>query len=109
MAVNRFRIYRFVSLLLICFMIISWSSMTMAFTDTEGHWAEEAIDRWSEDYEIFLGSDGLFRPNADITRAEMAVLLDRMLGYVELSDFCFQMSPVMRAMRSLFQSSTQPA
>ncbi len=89
MAVNRFRIYRFVSLLLICFMIISWSSMTMAFTDTEGHWAEEAIDRWSEDYEIFLGSDGLFRPNADITRAEMAVLLDRMLGYVELSDFLF--------------------
>ena len=55
MAVNRFRIYRFVSLLLICFMIISWSSMTMAFTDTEGHWAEEAIDRWSEDYEIFSG------------------------------------------------------
>lgn len=89
MAINRFRIHRFVSIFIICVMIVSWSSMAMAFADTEGHWAEDAIDRWSNEYEIFLGSDGLFRPNADITRAEMAVLLDRMLGYVELSDFAF--------------------
>ncbi len=63
--------------------------MAMAFADTQGHWAEEAIDRWSNEYGVFLGDEGLFRPNADITRAEMAVLLERMLGYQELSDFAF--------------------
>ena len=89
MAINRFRVHRFVSILIICVMIISWSSMAMAFADAQGHWAEEAIDRWSNEYGIFMGDAGLFRPNADITRAEMAVLLDRMLRYRELSDFDF--------------------
>ena len=89
MGMNRVRIHRAISLSLICFMIIAWSSMTMAFTDTQGHWAEEAIYKWSGEYGVFLGSDGLFRPNAEITRAEMAVLLDRMLCYVERSDVTF--------------------
>ncbi|MDD6274825.1 MAG: GH25 family lysozyme [Clostridiaceae bacterium] len=89
MAVNRIRMYRFVSILLICLLIISWSSMAMAFADTEGHWAENAIDRWSKEYGIFLGSGGLFRPNSDITRAEMAVLLDRLLGYKNTTDEAF--------------------
>ena len=62
----------------------------MAFADTRGHWAEEAIDRWSEEYGIFIGSEGLFRPNSDITRAEMAVLLDRILGYQAAGDFTFE-------------------
>ncbi len=89
MAVNRFRVYRFLSIFMICVTIISWSSMAMAFTDTEGHWAEDAIDVWSNEYEIFLGSDGRFRPDEDITRAEMAVLLDRIFGYREYSDVVF--------------------
>lgn len=48
------------------------------YRDTDGHWAEEAIDRWS-DYGIIQGSDGLFNPNGALTRAHMAAILTRLL------------------------------
>ena len=49
------------------------------FNDIQGHWAAEYIDRaaaagWIGGYE-----DGSFRPNAYITRAEVATLVNRML------------------------------
>ena len=49
------------------------------FNDIQGHWAAEYIDRaaaagWIGGYE-----DGTFRPNAYITRAEVATLVNRML------------------------------
>ena len=38
-----------------------------AFTDTEGHWAEEAINKWSEQYQLIQGyDDGTFRPDNSI-------------------------------------------
>ena len=74
------RMFRFVAVLLIGVLLASGSSLALAFADAEGHWAEEAINRWSNEYRIVVGSEGLFRPNADITLAEMAVLLDRLLG-----------------------------
>lgn len=49
------------------------------YRDTDGHWAEEAIDRWS-DYGIIQGSDGLFNPDGALTRAHMAAILTRLLG-----------------------------
>lgn len=40
-----------------------------AFTDTAGHWAEGAITKWSEEYQIINGyEDGTFRPDTSITR-----------------------------------------
>ena len=49
------------------------------FNDIQGHWAAEYINRaaaagWIGGYE-----DGTFRPNAYITRAEVATLVNRML------------------------------
>jgi hypothetical protein len=49
-----------------------------AFSDTDGHWAEEAIDRWGE-MGIIRGYDGRFCPDDPITRADMAVILDRLM------------------------------
>ena len=49
------------------------------YRDTDGHWAEEAIDRWS-DYGIIQGSDGLFNPDGALTWAHMAAILTRLLG-----------------------------
>ena len=53
-----------------------------AYTDTAGHWAEGAIDRWSGEYGILRGyDDGSFRPDATITRGAFAGILDRFLRY----------------------------
>ncbi len=51
-----------------------------AFADTAGHRAEAAIERWSG-YGIIMGYDGSFRPDDPIPRAEMAVIIDRMVSY----------------------------
>ena len=53
-----------------------------AFTDTEGHWAETAISKWSENYGLITGyEDGTFRPDNSITRGAFAVILDRFLKF----------------------------
>ncbi len=44
------------------------------------HWAKKAIERWSG-YGIINGSDGKFYPDQNITRAEMAVILNNLMKY----------------------------
>lgn len=57
-----------------------------AFSDTEGHWAEWAINKWSEDYQIIQGyDDGTFRPDNSITRGAFAGILDRFMHFVEIA------------------------
>lgn len=57
----------------------------LAYDDTAGHWGEEAIDRWSDEA-ILQGYGGQFRPDAPITRGELAVILDRLMDYQTQSD-----------------------
>ncbi len=52
------------------------------YSDIEGHWAEEAIERWSG-LKVIEGYNGKFRPDEGITRGEMAAILDRTLCYTE--------------------------
>ena len=60
---------------------------TMAFTDTEGHWAEESIQKWSEEYRIIQGyEDDTFRPDASITRGAFAGIMDRFLKFQLISE-----------------------
>ena len=55
---------------------------TMAFTDTTGHWAESAVNKWSQEYGVLQGyDDGSFRPDASITRGAFAGILDRFLQF----------------------------
>lgn len=57
-----------------------------AFTDTEGHWAQSAISKWSETYQIINGyDDGTFRPDNSITRGAFAGILDRFMKYQNIS------------------------
>ena len=52
---------------------------TAGYADTEGHWAEAAIDRWS-DYGIVAGTGpSTFDPNGDMTRAEAAQVFVNLL------------------------------
>ena len=54
----------------------------MAFTDTEGHWAEAAVNKWSQEYGVLQGyDDGSFRPDDSITRGAFAGILDRFLQF----------------------------
>lgn len=56
-------------------------TVAYAATDTEGHWAESTLAEW-QDYGVIQGyADGTIRPDASITRGEMATVLDRVMGY----------------------------
>lgn len=52
----------------------------VSFTDTAGHWAKDAIDRWAS-LGVVVGENGLFRPDDPLTRAEIAVILQRIMRY----------------------------
>ena len=57
-----------------------------AFIDTQGHWAEGAILKWSEEYHLIQGyDDDTFRPDNSITRGAFAGVLDRFLKFQEIS------------------------
>ena len=49
-------------------------------TDIEGHWARSYIETMNERKVITGYDDGKFRPDSQITRAEMAVMLSRLLN-----------------------------
>ena len=51
------------------------SALAASFADTRGHWAEDAISRWS-DRGVIQGHNGDFEPDSPITRADMAVIID---------------------------------
>ena len=54
-----------------------------SYGDTQGHWAESAIQRWSN-YGVISGYDAnTFRPNASITRGQMAKILSNALNLSE--------------------------
>lgn len=58
----------------------------MAFTDTEGHWAQDNIQKWSEEYHIIQGyEDGTFHPDNSITRGAFAGIMDRFLQFQSIS------------------------
>lgn len=57
-----------------------------AFSDTEGHWAEASINKWSQEYDIIRGyEDGTFRPDNSITRGAFAGIMDRFLQFRSIS------------------------
>lgn len=58
------------------------------FNDVSGHWAKDAIYKWSG-YGVINGYDGLFRPNEQISRGEMACILDNMMDYQIASENTF--------------------
>ena len=84
MQMNRWK-RRAAALTLAAAMLLSGSALA-AFSDTDGHWAEDAIDKWSGEYQIIGGyNDGTFRPDASITRGAFAGILDRFLKYQKSS------------------------
>ncbi len=52
------------------------------YIDTTDHWAETAIERWS-DYGVVEGYGDAFNPDNSITRGQMATILSKTLGLTE--------------------------
>ncbi|EPR14064.1 S-layer homology domain-containing protein [Ruminiclostridium papyrosolvens] len=66
------------AILLTCAPLVS---MAQSFDDvSKGFWAGEAIKKWS-DAQVLTGSNGKFRPNDQITRAEFAAVLNKIMKY----------------------------
>lgn len=69
------------SILLSLILILVISSITFAsYDDVNDHWASEEITRWT-DKQIIEGSKNKFRPNDDISRAEVATILNNIMKY----------------------------
>lgn len=83
------KIKRSLSVVLILAFFFAFLPHAGAYSDTEGHPAQQAIERFSE-YGIILGYDGLFRPDDSITRAEMAIIIDRMVSYTQTAQNTYQ-------------------
>lgn len=83
---------KIVSILLVFMLLISLVPTALAaessYQDTKGHWAEAAIERWS-DYGVIQGNNGSFNPNGSLTRAHMAAVLSRLLNLPEAPDAGF--------------------
>ena len=50
-----------------------------SFSDIEGHWAQDSIRLAASNGWIYGYTDGSFRPNQAITRAETAAMINRVL------------------------------
>lgn len=87
---------RILSLLLIFSILCTTASTSLAqenkettlngaihYSDTRGHWAEQAIETWSK-AGIFQGSGTLFYPNKPLTRGELSSVLVRLLGLQQI-------------------------
>ena len=64
------------------------ASFAAEYSDTAGYWAKDEISKWS-DLGIIQGSNGNFRPADQITRGDLAVILDRVMNYQEKSSDSF--------------------
>ena len=73
---------KILSLILVTVMVLTLiPTISVSASDIEGHWAEEAMSKWSE-LKWFEGDGaGTYRPNAAITRAEFMALVNRMKGF----------------------------
>lgn len=76
-------------------------SGTASFPDTQGHWAAKAIAALHEHGVINGYKDGSFRPDQEVTRAEIVAMLARLTDYVpgaaatfEDTATCFASEPI---------------
>lgn len=72
-------------LLALCMVVamLPGTALAAEFNDVDGHWGQEAIERWA-DYGVLNGKgNGVFDPNGVMTRAEFATMLVNMMGYTK--------------------------
>ncbi len=74
---------RYISfVLMVCFMfsIIGPASAAVNENDIQGHWAQETIEKWVNNGWVLGYSDGKFKPDNQINKAEFVALVNRALN-----------------------------
>lgn len=84
------KINRLVSILLAVVMVFGLFAVTVnaedAFSDINGHWAQDIINEWAS-YKVVNGyPDGTFKPDNYITRAEFAQVIKNLLKLEKKAD-----------------------
>lgn len=67
---------------------VGTGAVEQTYGDTAGHWAESSIERWSA-YGIIQGSNGQFDPNGQLTCAQLATILAKLLKLPAAKDAGF--------------------
>lgn len=62
-------------------MLCSLAVVPAQATGAEENWYDEAMNLWAERNVLKGDAQGDLHPTAPITRAELAVMLDRIMGY----------------------------
>jgi hypothetical protein len=88
---KRNRVRFIAGLLAMCMILGSGPTLILAQagTDIEGHWAEEAMNRWVDRGIVKGYDDGTFGPDKFIKRAEFVALVNRTFGYATFSSTKF--------------------
>lgn len=72
---------KILSLFFITGLLLSQTNFAQdTYQDINEHWAKEVIERWSNSG-VIKGSNNEFRPDDKITRAEMMVIVDRLIDF----------------------------
>ena len=74
--------------LLLVVALLPMSILAASYTDTDGHWAEKSIDRWSA-AGIVQGTGDAFAPDSDLTCAQLATILAKLLRLPAADDAGF--------------------
>ncbi len=81
---------KLLAMLLSLCMVISLLPVTAfaanSYTDIDGHWAEEDIERWSDAGIVNGVAPGIFNPEGNMTRAEAAQVFTNLLQLTEKAD-----------------------
>ena len=85
--------HKILSLILVFAMTVSLltvgtGAVEPTYGDTAGHWAESSIERWSG-HGIIQGSSGQFDPNGQLTCAQLATILAKLLKLPAAKDAGF--------------------
>ncbi|WP_053372829.1 S-layer homology domain-containing protein [Paenibacillus sp. FJAT-27812] len=59
-------------------------------SDISGHWAEQQLTEWIANGYIKAYSDGSYKPDKAVTRAEFLTMINRSFGFVEEATFSFK-------------------
>ena len=74
--------------LLLVVALLPMSILAASYTDTDGHWAEKSIDRWSA-AGIVQGTGDAFAPDSDLTCAQLVTILAKLLRLPAANDAGF--------------------
>ena len=76
-----------ISLVLALCMVTCLAGMSLAQpTDIGGHWAENQINEWAVQGLVQGYTDGTFKPNNSITRAEFMAIVNRAFGFTTIAE-----------------------